>query len=165
MIKKIETVWVTGQFQALAPWEPGQEAEFYSISFLARIVHQWYSLSLLFPRIPAVTPLICRRTAGRQVSENCLATYCSVATSPGALPLPPPSPGSQQPAGLPRSWHHPDPEGRPVAEVASHVSHLQPRVFMFPACGIIFIQILQGCFMLRIWYSLKCNSIRHESPS
>ena len=131
--KKIETVWVTGQFQALAPWEPGQEAEFYSISFLARIVHQWYSLSLLFPRIPAVTPLICRRTAGRQVSENCLAMYCSVATSPGALPLPLPSPGSQQPAGLPRSWHHPDPEGRPVAEVASHVSYLQPRVFMFPA--------------------------------
>ena len=47
MIKKIETVWVTGQFQALAPWEPGQEAEFHSISFLTRIVHQWYSLSLL----------------------------------------------------------------------------------------------------------------------
>lgn len=44
MIKKIETVWVTGQFQALAPWELGQEAEFYSVSFLARTAHQWYSL-------------------------------------------------------------------------------------------------------------------------
>ena len=88
VIKKIETVWVTGQFQALAPWELGQEAEFYSISFLARTVHQWYSLSLLFPRIPAATPLVCRRTAGWQVSENCLAMYCSVATSPHALPLP-----------------------------------------------------------------------------
>lgn len=83
-MKKIETVWVTRQFQALAPWEPGQEAEFHSISFLARIVHQWYSLSLLFPRIPAVTPLICRRTAGRQVSELfghvlqcCHVTWCS----------------------------------------------------------------------------------------
>lgn len=84
MIKKIETVWVTGQFQALAPWEPGQEAEFHSISFLTRIVHQWYSLSLLFPKIPAVTPLICCRTAGRQVSElfghvlqHCHVTWCS----------------------------------------------------------------------------------------
>lgn len=93
MIKKIETVWVTGQFQALAPWELGQEAEFYSISFLARTVHQWYSLSLLFPRIPAATPLVCRKTAGRQVSENCLAMYCSVATSPCALPLPLPAQG------------------------------------------------------------------------
>ena len=89
-----------GHTESDTPWEPGQEAEFYSISFLARIVHQWYSLSLLFPRIPAVTPLICRRTAGRQVSENCLATYCSVATSPGALPLPPPSPGTGSTIGI-----------------------------------------------------------------
>ena len=84
VIKKIETVWVTGQFQALAPWELGQEAEFYSISFLARTGHQWYSLSLLFPRIPAATPW---SAAGLQGGRSLRTAWPCTAVWPRRLVL------------------------------------------------------------------------------
>lgn len=83
------------------------------------------SLSALSSTLEFLQFPVCRKTAGQWVSQHGFALYCSVATSPGALPLPQPSPGSQQLAVLPRSWHHPDPEGRIVAEVASHVTVIQ----------------------------------------
>ena len=82
---------MTGQFQALAPWEPGQEAELYSISFLARIVHQWYSLSSLSQDSCSYAPDLPQdcRTAGLwelfgHVLQCCHVTWCS--TPPPAQP-------------------------------------------------------------------------------
>lgn len=69
----------------------------------------------LFPRIPAVP----WPATGLQDSSSLSTALPYTAVLQRHLVLcPSPSPGSQQPVVLSRSWHHQDPEGRTVA---SHI--------------------------------------------